>query len=355
MIKTKLKKVILLIALGVATGRAISTPVESNKAASYPGDPKRIFVITDIGTEWGKKYADAFQQKMTEVARTCGANTHFFYLTSLELEPPKPEAQILAFHADAVLSIRRDGGVKDKFGNVKVQNYDIRLLDVKTDKLVWRARVNFSGKAIEMITALIYSKADDGEALASDLTDKMKADLVFRTCSNNLAAPDAPAADPAPVNDVAANDRKPVVKDVALQSSIDLPEGWVAVPLSAQLKEKHFSFHASNSAMGANLLISTIQHRETTAIQKYAESLRSLQMNAMVNGSQSDISTLTVNDMPAWRFTVQGTGKTSGKDVSWLITVIDNGSKISVLNVYAPSSHFAEDVETYGKLAALVH
>ncbi|PRC91792.1 hypothetical protein [Solimicrobium silvestre] len=354
---------------GALSACVIPAQIETNKAASYTDEPKRIFVITDIGSEWGKDFANGFQQKMTSIAKVCGADSQFLFVSGLELDSVKPDAQMQAFHPDTLLSIKRVGYILDPTGKVVVtQNYDVRLLDVKTNKTVWRANMKFSGTNGEMISSLMYSKSERGESLAMDMTNRMKDDKIFRSCSKYASLKDTPASIPAqstaptatfqpavPIATITPTIQQSAANDSNVESSIDLPDGWATARLSDALKAKHFTFHATNQGNGATLLISSKKRADVADIQKYAEIQRNAQMNSVVDGKQSEIEMLKMNDLSAWRFTVQGVGKASGKDLTWLITVIENGNKISILTVGAPTDHFSDNRDAFNKLAYLVH
>ena len=55
--------------------------------------------------------------------------------------------------------------------------YDVRLIDVQSKRIVWRAAVTFYRGGTAIVSA-----ADRGAALAVDITNKMKEDKVFRGC-----------------------------------------------------------------------------------------------------------------------------------------------------------------------------
>jgi len=333
--------------------------ISTNKAANYTSEPKRIFVVTDIGSDYGKPYATAFQYKFAAIVKECGAASQFFYVSGLELDESKPEAQMNAFHPDSALSIRRSGGTKDQYGNVVVQMYDARLTDMKTNKVVWRASMTFSAKSGEIVSSIMHTTFDRGEDLAMDMTNKMKDDQIFRSCPKYASIKDTPSSIPvqttAPIATSASTIQRPAVSDTTVKSSIDLPDGWAVKTVTDALKAKNFNFYASNQSYGATLLMSDKKRAEVSDVQKYAENLRSAQMNLLADGKQSEIETLKINDASAWRFTVQGVSKSSGKDLTWLITIMANDNKISTLNVYAPTDHFSDNRDAFGKLAYLVH
>jgi hypothetical protein len=80
-----------------------------------------------------------------------------------------------AFNADALLTIRRNGGTKNQYGTIINVDYDSRLRDLQSNKIVWRSSAHF----IRGLTPI----HDRGEQLAVDITNRMKQDGIFASCS----------------------------------------------------------------------------------------------------------------------------------------------------------------------------
>lgn len=152
------------------------TKITSNKAPGYSKELKRLFVITDIGAEYGAVYADTFGSKLQAIAKDCGVELEISRVVPLELDSSKHVTRMKAFNPDAVLHIRRNGGTKDQYGNLFHVIYDSRLIDMPGNKAVWRSSTGFwrGGTAIPI--------AERGEALAVDLTNKMKQDGLLGAC-----------------------------------------------------------------------------------------------------------------------------------------------------------------------------
>jgi len=154
---------------------APATRVQSNKAQDYTSEPKRVFVLTDVGSDFGDEYAQAFQERLVGIARDCGAVIEVSRINPLELDNSARTARMKDFNPDVVLSIFRAGGTRNQSGLFHVI-YDVRLQDVQSKKMVWRANFNFyrGGGLIPV--------ADRGRALAVDITNKMKEDGIVRSC-----------------------------------------------------------------------------------------------------------------------------------------------------------------------------
>ncbi len=164
-----------IIGLAILSGCVLPTTITSNKSPTYKTEPKQIFVITDVGSEFGDEYFNAFQKKMTSITKDCGANITMSRITPLELDESTHLKKIKEFNADSIISIKRNGGTRDQYRLFHVI-YDIKLLDVRSNKIIWRAETNFyrGGTIIPL--------QERGEALAIDITNKMKEDKLFNNC-----------------------------------------------------------------------------------------------------------------------------------------------------------------------------
>ena len=172
------KWVFLMVATLLLSACAAPTQVQSNKAEFYTAEPKRIFIVTDIGHEFGQEFFSAFAQKFNAIVSNCGADSQISTISSLELDESIHEKKMEAFGADTALSVKIKGVTSTQNTKVIINViYDARLVDLNTKKMVWRANFNFyrGGTAIPI--------AKRGEALAIDITNKMKEDKIFQSCS----------------------------------------------------------------------------------------------------------------------------------------------------------------------------
>ena len=164
----------VLVAAILISACAAPAHMTSNKAATYTKQPKRVFVMTNIGDEWGQAYYEAFQAKMVALLKECGTEARLDRISRLELDESVHSKRARASNADALLSIRRTGGTKNQYGTIIDVNYDSRLYDADTGKVVWRS----SAKFIRGLTPI----ADRGEELAVDITNQLKEDGIFGSC-----------------------------------------------------------------------------------------------------------------------------------------------------------------------------
>jgi hypothetical protein len=167
--------VLLLAVALLACACAAPSRIVSNKAADYQKEPKRLFVVTDIGTDWGNDFFNAFRTRLATIVRECGATMEVSRITSLELDENIHLRRATAFKADSILSVRRNGGTKDQYGGLIEVIYDSRLVDMQTTKVAWRSNTRFA-------RAPLFPLAERGQTLAVELTNKMKIDGIFHSC-----------------------------------------------------------------------------------------------------------------------------------------------------------------------------
>ena len=154
------------------------TKIQSVMAAGYAGEPKRIFVVTDVGNEYGAEFSGAFEERLIAIARQCGAQLQVSRMSNLELDTSVHKARMKEFGPDVLLSMRRNGGTRMGAGGPVVHAiYDARLFDANTQKPLWRANLNFYRGG-----TLIAIK-ERGEALAIELTNQMKSDGILKSCA----------------------------------------------------------------------------------------------------------------------------------------------------------------------------
>jgi hypothetical protein len=156
---------------------APSTRITSNRSTDYAGEPRRLFVISQASMDFGKEFGDAFDQGLIAIGKECGATVQVSDMTALELDQKIHLERLKAFGPDAVLMVRRSGGMRNAYGHVMSLDFDVMLGDPNTNKAVWRANVyNFARGGG------LTSDAARGRTLAVDMTNKMKFDQVWRSC-----------------------------------------------------------------------------------------------------------------------------------------------------------------------------
>lgn len=148
--------------------------IRSNKSAAYAKEPQRLFVVTDIGAEWGNGYYNGFKSRFTSLVSECGAASDVSRITDLDLDDGAHLRRARNFKADTILNIRRSSGTKNRYGMFIDATYDARMTDLESRKVVWRSNVKF----VRGLDAL----SDRGQALAADIVKKLGEDGILRSC-----------------------------------------------------------------------------------------------------------------------------------------------------------------------------
>ncbi len=168
-LKQAIASLFLVFFCAFILGCASPPTIESIKAPDYSGEPKRLFVLSVVETDFGKGFSSAFHKKLIEIASNCGATLEISQVSPLELNSNVHLERMKNFNPDSVLAIARAGGTKDEYGRVMNVQYNVRLHDYPSEKIVWRAIFNN------------ISPADGGERFAIMLTNKMREDQIFRS------------------------------------------------------------------------------------------------------------------------------------------------------------------------------
>src|SRR5580765_4544364 len=163
----KVGRTLAAFGLLLVSACAAPTQISSNKAQDYTAQPTRLFVVTDVGSDFGNEFANSFHAKLINIASECGSAAEVSRISALELDDSTRRREIDGFKPDVFLSIRRNGGTKMSSG---------QLVDIQSKRIVWRAAVTFYRGGT------IIPSTDRGAALAVDITNKMKEDHIFRTC-----------------------------------------------------------------------------------------------------------------------------------------------------------------------------
>jgi hypothetical protein len=166
-------------------GCAPHSETTSNKMPDYNAEPKRVFLVSYIGNDFGGDFYKAFVEKVDALVGECGAEFAMTTVSSLDLDPKVHTQKINNFRPDALLSLRHPSGTigysNTRDGIVKVI-YEAELVDVVSRKPALRAHFDFfKGSPTR---AELSSKSYIGEALATDLVNQLKKDGIFRSCAS---------------------------------------------------------------------------------------------------------------------------------------------------------------------------
>jgi len=174
---------LIFVSIIVSACAAPRSQITSNKAENYSTEPKRIFVVTDVGSDFGKDFADSFQSKLITIARGCGADVEVSTISTLELDNNVHSKKLKNFGADTVMTVKRNGGTRTN-GVLNHVIYNVKITDIQNKKTVWRANVNFHRGG-----SFVVSTAERGQALAVDIINKMIEDKIFNSCPPITVSP----------------------------------------------------------------------------------------------------------------------------------------------------------------------
>ena len=166
------------------------TRIESNTASGIAIEPKKLFVFSHIGNEFGDGFYQPFTDRFSAQLRTCGVDSAMTTVGDLDLDNNIHTEKMKSFAPDYTLAIRRNGGTRMD-GRIVHVIYNVQMAQVPSTRNVWRANVNFyrGGTVIPI--------ADRGEALADDLVNQMVADGLLKNCT--LSPKKDAASKPRPV------------------------------------------------------------------------------------------------------------------------------------------------------------
>jgi hypothetical protein len=163
-----------------------SAKITVNKAADISLEPKRLFVLSYVGNDYGEKFYDSFQERLAKDIRDCGAEFAITTVTPVELDSNVHLARLNEFHPDAVLSLRHPKGTigtrqgPGPRGAILNLIYEADLIEMPAKKTVWKANIDFKTGDIER--AYWSSKGYLGEGLADQIVGQLAKDAILRSC-----------------------------------------------------------------------------------------------------------------------------------------------------------------------------
>lgn len=178
---------VVVIALGLATGCGPHTVIASTRAAGYSKKLSSLFVLSQVGSE-GEVSVERFEKKLTETGEACGIRIGITNMTRLDLDPDVHLERMKRFAPEHVLILKQAGGIT---GAVHWQYYDARLLELPKT-MIWRADVQLNRDGMLF--------GDPGEILAMDLLRQLQDDRFIPPCAKLVdpepAAPERRPTEP---------------------------------------------------------------------------------------------------------------------------------------------------------------
>lgn len=160
---------ISIITITTLLGCVAETTFLTNKATNYVSNITKMQILLNIDDDFG---FESFETKIASILRECSVEAKVEILSNDNLH--QREQIIKLFKPEVILFI--DQTVRYT-GASNGARYDMKLLDLSLNKLVWRASANFSLGDIRH-----FSINERSAALAVDLSDQLKKDEIFRSC-----------------------------------------------------------------------------------------------------------------------------------------------------------------------------
>jgi hypothetical protein len=160
----------LSIILGLA-GCATTTKIISNKDPEYNEKLERVFIISQIEDTFNQAFAYTFNQSMSSGFKLSGVDATINEVSRLELNPGFYLKKAEEYEAKTLMTIHFTGsGTYYYSDDLTSAEFDVSLINMKTEKRVWRAKVNYSrGSAFR-------SDEERAETLATGILNKLKED-----------------------------------------------------------------------------------------------------------------------------------------------------------------------------------
>jgi hypothetical protein len=155
------------------------TVAESNRAADWNGQIRRLYVQVTYQPEFGRDFSDALEDRLTRVFTECGVTVKVVRLSSLDLDNRQAlSTELRRFEADSVLTISPTGGGLNQDNVIVNRNFASRLI-ILPNRTIWRG--NFKVFTGGSLTTERYS--DRGNAFGIELTNRMKSDRLLGSCA----------------------------------------------------------------------------------------------------------------------------------------------------------------------------
>lgn len=135
---------------------------------------------------------------------------------------------------------------------------------------------------------------------------------------------------------------------------LPLPDGWESKPLNSEQKAAGAFLLAINKTTDTGLMLSGLSHKGITDMEAFVASRMSGQANRLGKAEESEIVKLTVNGVPAWRFSVTGLSKANALKYTYLATIFDAGDEIIYLSSWTTAWDFPKQKETLENIAGRV-
>lgn len=175
-------------------------------------------------------------------------------------------------------------------------------------------------------------------------------------CSTNLNKPIRALLVPAegvPEPTAAQHDAKSpeAVTKAATNARLELSDDWQQRPLQSGQDPKVIVLFAANKTTNTALTLGTIKRSELGSIAVFARTRQTALAANLTQTELSPVESLTVGDLPAWRYTVTGNAK-RGSQARWvyMVTIYEGREEVIIVNTWTTVNNFAVQQEEMHKI-----
>ena len=134
------------------------------------------------------------------------------------------------------------------------------------------------------------------------------------------------------------------------QLGLTLPVGWEQRALTDEMKTKGGVLYAMNITTDTGAILYAVKRERITDLMEFALTQRASQVNRLTDPQQSEVARIEICGRMALRFEVTGALK-SGRKGTYMVTIIEGGTEIAILNTFTGSVNFDRQKEAMGRLA----
>lgn len=175
---------------------------------------------------------------------------------------------------------------------------------------------------------IVKSLSGESSRCATNLNKPIRALLIP---AEGLPATVAKGADPKP----------PAATKASSNAQLELSDDWQQRPLQAGQDPKVIVLFAVNKTTNTALTLGTIKRSELGDVAVFAKT-RQVGLAGNLNDAKlGSIESITVGQLPAWRYTVTGNSK-RGNQSSWtyMVTIYEGRDEVIIVNTWTTSANF---------------
>jgi hypothetical protein len=175
---------------------------------------------------------------------------------------------------------------------------------------------------------IVKSLSGESSRCSTNLNKPIRALLIP---AEGIPAPAAKGADP----------KAPAAIKASSNAQLELSDDWQQRPLQAGQDPKVIVLYAINKTTNTALTLGTIKRSELGEVAVFAKT-RQVGLAGNLNDAKlGPIESITVGQLPAWRYTVTGNSK-RGNQSSWtyMVTIYEGRDEVIIVNTWTTSINF---------------